>query len=157
MSLNKNQIVKVVISSVVILLVAVLGSVFVNIGMTWFNNLVKPSQWLANTLIPIVWTVIYSVFAVINFLWIKNDDNIPTKTTILMVINAVLNVLWCLVFFTFKQLFLGNIFIILNLIFGFTLIINILKQKPLYAYILSIYPIWLSIATTLNLTLWILN
>ena len=157
MNLNKNQIVKVVISSVVILLVAVLGSVFVNIGMTWFNNLVKPSQWLANILIPIVWTVIYSTFAVINFLWIKNDDNIPTNTTILMVINAVLNVLWCLVFFTFKQLFLGNIFIILNLIFGFTLIINILKQKTLYAYILSIYPIWISIATTLNLALWVLN
>ena len=157
MNLNKNQIVKIVVSSAVILLVAVLGSIFVNIGMTWFNNLVKPSQWLANILIPIVWTVIYSTFAVINFLWIKNDDNIPTNTTILMVINAVLNVLWCLVFFTFKQLFLGNIFIILNLIFGFTLIINILKQKTLYAYILSIYPIWLSIATTLNLTLWILN
>lgn len=157
MNLNKNQIVKIVVSTVVILLVAVLGSIFVNIGMTWFNNLVKPSQWLANILIPIVWTVIYSTFAVINFLWIKNDDNIPTNTTILMVINAVLNVLWCLVFFTFKQLFLGNIFIILNLIFGFTLIINILKQKTLYAYILSIYPIWLSIATTLNLTLWILN
>lgn len=157
MNLNKNQIVKIVFSSVVILLVAVLGSVFVNIGMTWFNNLVKPSQWLANVLIPIVWTVIYSIFAVINFLWIKNDDNIPTNTTILMVINAVLNVLWCLVFFTFKQLFLGNIFIILNLIFGFTLIINILKQKTLYAYVLSIYPIWLSIATTLNLTLWISN
>ena len=157
MNLNKNQIVKIVISSVVILLVAVLGSVFVNIGISWFNNLVKPSQWLANILIPIVWTIIYSVFAVINFLWIKHDDNIPTNTTILMVINTVLNILWCLVFFTFKQLFLGNIFIILNLIFGFTLIINILKQKPLYAYILSIYPIWLSIATTLNLTLWILN
>ena len=157
MNLNKNQIVKIVVSSIVILLVAVLGSIFVNIGMTWFNNLVKPSQWLANILIPIVWTVIYSTFAVINFLWIKNDDNIPTKTIILMLINAVLNVLWCLVFFTFKQLFLGNIFIILNLIFGFTLIINILKQKTLYAYILSIYPIWLSIATTLNLTLWILN
>ena len=157
MNLNKNQIVKIVVSSVVILLVAVLGSVFVNIGMTWFNNLVKPSQWLANILIPIVWTVIYSTFAVINFLWIKNDDNIPTNTTILMVINAVLNVLWCLVFFTFKQLFLGNIFIILNLIFGFTLIINILKQKTLYAYILSIYPIWISIATTLNLALWVLN
>ena len=157
MNLNKNQIVKIVVSSVVILLVAVLGSVFVNIGMTWFNNLVKPSQWLANILIPIVWTVIYSTFAVINFLWIKNDDDIPTNTTILMIINAVLNVLWCLVFFTFKQLFLGNIFIILNLIFGFTLIINILKQRTLYAYILSIYPIWLSIATTLNLALWILN
>lgn len=157
MNINKNQIIKIVISCVVILLVAVLGSIFVNVGMSWFNNLNKPSQWLPNILIPIVWTIIYSAFAIINFLWIKTDENIPTKTVVLMVVNAVLNVLWCLVFFTFKQLFLGNIIIVFNLIFGFILINNILKQKPLYGYILLIYPIWLSIATTLNLSLWILN
>ena len=46
---------------------------------------------------------------------------------------------------------------LLNLILGFVLIVDILKYKPLFGYILSIYPIWLSIATTLNLALWILN
>ena len=157
MNLNKNQIIKIVFSCVAIILTAVLGSVFVNVGMGWFNGLNKPSQWIPNVLIPIVWTVIYLSFAVVNFLWIKQEENLPTKTMVLMIINAVLNVLWCLIFFTLKQLFIGNIFIILNLIFGFALVINILKQKPLYAYILSIYPIWLSIATTLNLALWILN
>lgn len=157
MNLNKNQIVRIIVSCAVILLVAILGSIFVNIGMNWFNTLNKPGQWLPNVLIPIVWTIIYSLFAIVNFLWIKKDEKLPTKTTILMIINAVLNVLWCLIFFTFKQLFLGDIFIILNLIFGFALVIDILKQKPIYGYVLSICPIWLSIATTLNLALWILN
>lgn len=154
--MEKSQIKKIIISSAVIIAVAILGSVFVNLGMDWFNTLQKPTQWLPNFVIPIVWTVVYITFAVINFIWFKNED-IPASTIILMIINAVLNVLWCLTFFTLKLLFLGNIVIILNLIAGFVLIVNIYQYKKLFGYILSIYPIWLSIATTLNLALWILN
>lgn len=154
--MEKNQTKKIIISFVVIILVAALGSVFVNLGMDWFNSLKKPTQWVPNVVIPIVWTVIYLSFAVINFIWLKNDD-IPKSTVILMLINGVLNVLWCLTFFTLKLLLVGNIVILLNLIAGFVLIVDIYKYKKLFGYILSIYPIWLSIATTLNLALWILN
>ena len=156
MCMERNQIIKIVLSFVVIALVAALGSIFVQIGMDWFNALRKPTQWVPNIVIPIVWTVVYIAFAVINFFWLKNDD-IPTSTIVLMLINAVLNVLWCLTFFTLKQLLLGNIVILLNLIAGFALVVDIIKNKKLFGYILSIYPIWLSIATTLNLALWILN
>lgn len=154
--MEKNQTKKIIISFVVIILVAALGSVFVNLGMDWFNSLKKPTQWVPNVVIPIVWTVIYLSFAVINFIWLKNDD-IPKSTVILMLINGVLNVLWCLTFFTLKLLLVGNIVILLNLIAGYVLIVDIYKYKKLFGYILSIYPIWLSIATTLNLALWILN
>ena len=154
--MERNQTKKIIISFAVIILVAGLGSVFVNLGMAWFNSLNKPSQWIPNIVIPIVWTVIYLAFAVINFVWLKNDD-IPKTTVILMLINGFLNVLWCLTFFTLKQLLIGNIVIVINLIAGFALIVDIFKYKNLYAYILSIYPVWLSIATTLNLALWILN
>lgn len=154
--MENNQTKKIVISFAVIIAVAVLGSVFVNLGMDWFNTLNKPTEWVPNIVIPIVWTVIYVSFAVVNFIWLKNED-IPKSTVVLMLINAVLNVLWCLLFFTLNQLLLGNIVIVLNLIAGFVLIIDILKYKKLFGYILCIYPIWLSIATTLNLALWILN
>ena len=154
--MEKSQIKKIIVSIVVIIAVAALGSVFVNLGMDWFNALRKPTQWVPNIVIPIVWTVVYLTFGVINFIWFKNDD-IPKSTVILMLINAFLNVLWCLTFFTLKQLLLGNIVIILNLIAGFALIVDILRYEKIYGYMLTIYPIWLSIATTLNLALWILN
>ncbi|MDE6614426.1 MAG: tryptophan-rich sensory protein [Clostridia bacterium] len=154
--MEKNQTKKIIISFVVIILVAVLGSIFVMLGMDWFNALKKPTQWVPNIVIPIVWTVVYIAFAVINFLWLKKD-NIPTFTVIFMLINGVLNVLWCLTFFTLGLLLIGNIVILLNLIAGFVLIVNIFKYKRIYGYILSIYPIWICIATTLNLALWILN
>ncbi|MDE7168323.1 MAG: tryptophan-rich sensory protein [Clostridia bacterium] len=154
--MEKSQIKKIIISFVVIILVAGLGSLFVQLGMDWFNTLQKPTQWVPNFVIPIVWSVVYVTFAVINFIWFKNDD-IPTSTIVLMLINAVLNVLWCLTFFTLKLLLVGNIVILINLIAGFALIVDIIKENKLFGYILSIYPIWLSIATTLNLALWILN
>ena len=154
--MEKNQTKKIIISFVVIILGAVLGSIFVMLGMDWFNALKKPTQWVPNIVIPIVWTVVYIAFAVMNFLWLKKD-NIPTFTVIFMLINGVLNVLWCLTFFTLELLLIGNIVILLNLIAGFVLIVNIFKYKKIFGYILSIYPIWICVATTLNLALWILN
>ena len=156
MSIFKNKTFQIVLSFVVIALVAGVGSVFVSIGMPWFDALAKPSQWIPNVVIPIVWTIVYGLFAVINFFWIKNNG-VSKTTTILMFVNAFLNLLWCLVFFTFNLTFVGNIFIILNLIAGILLWVSIYKENKLYSYILSLYPIWLSIATTLNLALWILN
>ena len=156
MSIFKNKTFQIILSFVVIALVAGVGSVFVSIGMPWFDALEKPSQWIPNVVIPIVWTIVYGLFAVINFFWIKNNG-VSKTTTILMFVNAFLNLLWCLVFFTLNLTFVGNIFLILNLIAGILLWVSIYKENKLYSYILSLYPIWLSIATTLNLALWILN
>lgn len=139
-----------------IILVAGLGTLFVNLGMKWFNALVKPSQWIPNFVIPIVWTIIYLAFLIVLLIW-QNKGYIHLKTKILLVVNGALNVFWCLVFFTLKLTFLGNIVIILNLIAGFLLLSEIFKYKKIYGYILLVYPIWLSVATSLNLAMWILN
>ena len=154
--MERNNVLKIVITIISILAVAILGSVFVNIGMDWFDSLIKPSQWIPNIVIPIVWTIIYLTFGIILSIWIVKYG-IPTNIIVLLIINGVLNVLWCLVFFTLKLTFLGNIVIVLNLIAGFFLFNKIYNFKPLYTYIIMIYPIWLALATTLNTALWILN
>ena len=154
--MTKQKILKSLYVILPIILVAGLGTLFVNLGIDWFNALAKPSQWISNVVIPIVWTIIYFAFAVILIIW-QNKEPIPFQTKILLIVNGILNVLWCLLFFTFNLTLVGNIFIILNLIAGFWLILNISKYKTIYSLILFIYPVWLSIATTLNLTMWILN
>ncbi len=153
---TKKVVIQTIISTLIIVIIAALGSVFVNLGIDWYNSLNKALQWPPNVLIPIVWTVIYVSFGIINFLWIKGEK-IPTKTLILMLVNGFLNILWCLVFFTLHLTFVGIVIIILNLIAGILLWLDIFKNNKIYAYILAIYPIWLSIATALNLALWILN
>lgn len=151
----KNNIAIFVIC-ISVLIVAILGSVFVNLGMDWYNTLEKPSQWIPNFVIPIVWTIIYLLFIVILSILNKNKL-LNNKIIIYCVLNAILNILWCLIFFTLNQLLIGNIIIILNLFAGTVLIFLLNKTNKFYIYFLYLYPIWLAIATSLNFALWIIN
>ncbi len=154
--MNKNLIKNIVLTFGSVILVSVLGSIFVNLGMEWFDSLVKPSQWIPDYVIPIVWTVIYITAGIVLFLW-ANNEGIPNQIVVLFVINGVLNVLWCLVFFTLNQTFLGIVTILINFIFAVYLIMQIDKYRPIYSRALLIYPVWLLVATSLNLAVWILN
>lgn len=154
--MSKNKIVPIIVYFASIVVVAVLGSIFVNIGMAWFDGLRKPIQWIPNFIIPIVWTVIYAIFALIGYLWIKNDG-LPMGITILLALNGILNILWCLLFFSINLTFVGLIAIVLNLIAGVLLVVNIYNKNKPYGLLGIIYPVWLSLATCLNLALWILN
>ena len=146
----------IVITLVSIVVVAVLGTVFAQLGMGWFDGLDKPREWIPSFVIPIVWTVIYLLFAYVLIKW-QNRTPLTKENIILLVINGVLNVLWCLVFFTLHQLLLGNIIIIINALFGIRLYLEICKEDAMNGLIISLYPIWLCVATTLNIALWILN
>ena len=156
MKTNKQKKISYVIVIVSILAVAVLGSIFVNLGMDWFGTLKTPSEFVPSFIIPVVWTIIYVVYAIVLCNWV-GKENLPKSTLILLIINGVLNVLWCLLFFTFNQTLLGVISIVLLLISAWLLVVDIYTKKPNYALFAIIYPVWASIATTLNLALWILN
>lgn len=154
--MNKQKIIDYVIVILPIAIVAGLGALFSNLGMAWFDGLTKPSQWVPDFIFPLVWSIIYIAFAVFLIVW-QNKEPMPKSTIILLAINGVLNVLWCLVFFTLHLTLLGDVVIILNLIAGICLLNNISRCKKTYPAILLIYPLWLSVATTLNLAVWILN
>lgn len=146
----------IIILCISILFVAGIGSIFVNLGMDWFNTLLKPSEWVPNFVIPIMWTIIYILFAIFLSISIKNKS-LSTNVVILSIINGVLNIFWCLVFFALNQLLFGNIIIIINAFFGTLLVNEIVKNNKWYYFLSVIYPIWLYLATSLNTALWILN
>lgn len=144
------------ITTVAVIVVAGLGTLFTQLGMQWFNALIKPTQWIPSFIIPIVWSVIYLSFIVVLCLWQKRKP-LTVENIVLLAINGALNVLWCLVFFTCKSVLLGNVFIVINALFAIKLLFEICKESSVYGLCLSIYPIWLCVATTLNIAVWILN
>ena len=152
----KSKIISYVIILISIGLIAGVGSLLVNLGMDWYVSLDKPNQFVPNFLIPIVWTVIYIVFAIVLCL-LSNDAVINAKTIILLTISGILNVIWCLLFFAFNLTFWGVVSIVLLLISSYLVVLDLLKYNKFYVYFTNIYPLWVSIATTLNLALWILN
>ena len=117
-NMKKENIINYVVGISSVLLVALLGWVFVDMGMDWFNGLNKPSEWIPNAIIPIVWTIIYSAFILyIIHLVRKEKDN--KRIIALLIVNGVLNVLWCLIYFALNSLLGGQVIIILNLIMVF--------------------------------------
>lgn len=139
-----------------IALVAGLGSLFVNLGLNWYSSLKTPTEWIPSIVIPILWSTIYVSFAIICSILLKKK--LLTKDIITLgIINGVLNILWCLIFFTLNQLLIGNIIIIINAFFATILLVKFIKINKWYVNLLWLYPIWLYLATSFNLALWILN
>lgn len=155
--MKKNLLLKYIVIVISVALVAIIGGIFTNMGMEWYENLLKPSQWPPKFLFPLVWSLVYVFSIIILVMLVKNKNYHTKKLVLIFIINGILNVLWCLLFFVFHQLFLGQVIIIINLIMSFMLINKLEDAGNFYFYLLSIYPIWLSIATTLNLAVWILN
>lgn len=137
-----------------IIVVAVLGTIFVYSGSEWYSNLNKPIEWPPSIIITIIWSIIYSLFYVYAINSNYYNDN---KLTNLLLINGFLNVLWCFMYFVLNYIFISLIIIIINLIISILTIRIIYQNNKRYAYMLIIYPLWLCIAATLNLAIWILN
>lgn len=154
--MKKDKIIKYANPILAIALVVLLGSIFTNKGLDWLDTLNKPNEWLKEYIIPIIWSIIYLLFT-IYLLYLTNKEKINKKLLILLIINGVFNVLWCFVYFTLKNILLGQIVIIINLVVSILLLIEIFKNNKIWGYILLIYPTWLTIATCLNLAIWILN
>lgn len=154
--MKNENIIGYVLSILSVLVVATLGWVFVDIGMSWFDGLNKPSEWIPNIIIPLMWTFIYSV-SVLYLIHLVRKEKDNKRVIVLLIVNGILNVLWCLIFFALNSLLGGVIVIILNLIASVLLLREICKTSELFSYILTVYPVWLSIATCLNLAVWILN
>ena len=154
--MKRENIIGYVLSVLSVVVVATLGWVFVDLGMDWFDGLEKPSEWVPNIVIPLMWTFIYSV-SILYLIHLVRKEKDNKRVISLLVVNGILNVLWCLIFFALNSLLGGVIVIILNLIASVLLLREICKTSELFSYILTVYPLWLSVATCLNLAVWILN
>ena len=154
--MKKENILKYGNAILLVIIVALLGSIFTSKGLNWLDTLNKPTQWLKAYIIPIVWSIIYTLTSIL-LIYLINKNKLSNKISILFILNGILNILWCLIYFTFKNILLGQITIIINLALSILLLIEIFKIKNIWGYIMTIYPTWLGIATCLNLAIWILN
>lgn len=153
---TKNTLLSYILILGSIAIVAGLGTLFVQLGMPWYNGLNKPSEFVPNWVVPTMWTIIYVMFAIILCIWVSKET-LPMEIIGLLVFSGILNILWCLVFFTLHQLLWGVVIILAVALLAYWLVGSIAKRCKLYGYLLFVYPIWTSIAFCLNACLWILN
>jgi len=157
---NKSKNIGVLILCILIPLIigALSGYITSSEIDSWYNTLQKPSFNPPNYLFGPVWTCLYILMGVsLFFIW--KSPKTPLRTRALMVfgVQLFLNFWWSILFFSFHLLFISVIEILALLASIVYMIVLFRTIKPIAAYMNIPYLLWVSFATALTISIWVLN
>lgn len=151
---------KLIISILICNSAGFIGVVFTSSAIpTWYDSLKKPPFSPPNWIFGPVWTILYTLMGIsAYFVWRQGINDSQVKTALIIFgVQLFLNALWSPIFFGFRALFAGLIVIIIMWIAILLTILAFLKISTVAAVLLIPYILWVSFATILNFSLWILN
>ena len=155
-----KETIKLLVLIIVCQLAGIIGSFFTMPAIPgWYQGLIKPSLNPPNWLFGPVWTLLYTLMAIALFLVLKNNwqEKRIKQAVIIFSAQLLLNTSWSIVFFGLQNLSLAFINIIVLLFFiVWTIIVFYRISKPA-GYLLLPYLFWVSFASYLNLSIWLLN
>ena len=155
-----NGVFKLVISILASLAAGGIGSLFTFKAIpTWYAGLKKPSYTPPNWAFGPVWTTLYILMGISVFLvWQKGlANNGALLAYTLFWIQLVFNVLWSIIFFGMKSKGGGVITIIVLWLLILATLIASFRVSGWAGALLIPYLIWVSIASYLNIGVWLLN
>lgn len=141
-------------------LAGLIGSIFTFEAIpTWYAALIKPPFNPPNWVFGPVWTVLYTLMGISLFLvWKKGDKGFNIKNAVIIfIIQLLLNAVWSAIFFGAKSVLSAFILISLLWIAILLTMIQFNKVSKPAAYLLLPYLLWVSFASYLNLSIYILN
>jgi benzodiazapine receptor len=126
---------------------------------TWYRTLAKPSFNPPNWIFAPVWTVLYIMMGISAGLiynkGIKRKEVVYALKFFLA--QLILNGIWSILFFGFQSPFIAFVEVVfLWVVLLFTIIYFYRIHRPA-AYLLVPYMLWISFASVLNFSIWILN
>ena len=125
---------------------------------TWFVGLNKPSFNPPNYLFGPVWTVLYLLMGISLFMVLQSASNTNKKNAIrIFIVQLFLNFCWSFLFFKYQQLGIALVEISVLWISILAMIVTFKKINTRSAYLQIPYLLWVSFATVLNASLWMLN
>jgi tryptophan-rich sensory protein len=122
----------------------------------WYPSLTLPSFTPPGGTIGMVWTILY-ILATIACLIVFNTFKDKSFLIKLFILNAFLNVSWSLLFFTFNLTWEAFLWAILLGVSVLTIILFSYKESKLVAFLMLPYLLWVSFASYLNFTIYMLN
>ena len=156
----KIKILPLVLSVGVCFLAAGIGSVFTTSAIdTWYVTLQKPFFNPPNWVFGPAWTLLYLLMGIsLYFVWVaKEDKKAKRQAFIFFFTQLTLNALWSILFFGLKSPSLAFGGIILLWIAIFITIRIFLQISKVAGWLLVPYLAWVSFATILNLSIFLLN
>lgn len=156
----KKDVAKLVASIVICEGAGGIGVIFTTPAIpTWYAALQKPGFTPPNAAFAPVWLTLYLLMAIAVFLvWRKVFQVEGVKVALsLFLAQLVLNVLWSIVFFGMKSLLGGVVIILVLWVVILLTIIKFFKISRPAGGLMIPYIVWVSIASYLNIGVWMLN
>ena len=159
-SSKKDDIVKLVISILIPLIAGFIGSFATFDGITNFFNVLNKPAWTppAWAFAPI-WTTLFILMGIALFLvWKKGFERQDVKIAMAIFgVQLILNILWSVIFFGLRSITGGLIEIIFLWIAILINIIVFYRISKAAGILLIPYIVWVTIASYLNYTIYLLN
>lgn len=144
---------KLIISIIIPLGLGIITSLLIKTDM--YNVINKPELSPPKIVFPIVWTILYILLGISNYLINKNGKKeVPN---LIYYIGLGINLIWPFIFFNLKEYLIALIWLIILIVFVVTMIIEYFKINKLSAYLQIPYIIWLIFALYLNYQVFLLN
>ena len=159
-TVKTGNIFKLIISIIACECAGLIGSVFTTSAIsTWYASLQKPFFTPPNWLFAPVWVTLYLLMGIAAFLiWRRGLDNRQVKAALMIfTIQLILNILWSVAFFGLQSPLCGLIVIILLWVAILVTILRFARISSVAAWVMVPYIIWVSLATALNASVWVLN
>lgn len=122
---------------------------------TWYAHLNKPSFNPPNYLFGPVWSFLYLLMAISQWMVWKSSQNKLTKIFFFLMLFS--NTLWSPVFFKYHQLGWALVVIAFYLIALGTWVRCLYQENKTAAYLQIPHLLWVSFATVLNASIYLLN
>jgi len=154
-----TDILKLAVSVILCQLAGFLGSLFTTPAIpTWYATLKKPFFTPPNWIFSPVWISLFILMGIsLFFVWQRQGHPEFRRALIFFFFQLILNVLWSAAFFGLKSPLLGLMDILLLWIAILFMILHFSKVSKFAGVLLIPYLLWVSFATLLNFSLWILN
>jgi tryptophan-rich sensory protein len=155
-----NDSLKLVICIAVCIGAGLVGSIFTRDSISsWYAFLQKPAFTPPNWLFAPVWILLYILMGIAVFMvWRKGLNQFQVRESIVIfIIQLVLNAGWSYAFFGLKSPGLGLIVIVPLWTAILLTIINFFRVSHTAAYLLIPYIVWVSYATVLTFSIYLMN
>ncbi len=157
--MKKYQVVKLIVSLILPLGIGAIAGMFTSEAVPdWYALLNRPSFSPPNWLFGPVWTTLYLLMGISLFLIWKQEVSKERNLAILVfMVQLILNFGWSFIFFYFNLLGFALIEIIILWISIVIMLFLFYKIKPIASYINIPYLVWVTFATILNASYYLLN
>lgn len=123
----------------------------------WYESLNKSSLTPPGLVFSIVWTLLYTLLALIAWILSNQNKESPRSITYLYAAQIVMNWAWTPIFFQLHWLSLSAIWLIALTCFNLILIKQALNKQKTIALLLIPYVFWLIFASYLNVAIAFMN